>query len=246
MNNTPRLRDSKKLSFHELYPLNNIPKEIIVKLCSHFVYLIATGRNDITGNDFGDAIADAFGGIHYASPVGIVDIGLGAQAWSVKTLKCKNVFKAKSVRIITGRNSPDYSYGINDPHHDIQKTGDAVLGIWNERINVAYSKFHSIRTLVLVRNFSMDRFVIFEEDIRKVRQSDYRWVLNKNNNFAGIEKATGKQRFTWQPHGSQFTVHTDIPENAVKFELKRPDLLDKNMFILNLNYNDSWVHILNP
>jgi len=38
--------------------------------------------------------------------------------------------------LISGRSSPDYSYGISDPHENVQKTGRAVLEIWNERVNI--------------------------------------------------------------------------------------------------------------
>lgn len=244
MSNHPRLRDLKKLSFQELYPLNEIPNDIIVKICSHIVYLVGVGRTDLSGDDFGDAFADAVNGTHYASPVGIADVGVEHIAWSAKTVKNKNPFDATAVRLISGRNSPDYSYGIEDPHADVQRTGDAVLGIWNERINIAFSKFKSLRTIILVRNNDLTQFTLFEEDTRQVRIADYRWEVNKNGNFIGIEKSTKKQRFTWQPHGSQFTIRTEIPLNAKKFDLKRPTPLSKNAFLVNLKYDDTWVHML--
>lgn len=244
MNNPPKLRDSKKLLVHELYPLNSIPDDIIVAICSHIVYLASVGRTDLTGNDFGDALADAVKGEHYASPVGIADVGLAKQAWSAKTVKCSNVLHCKTVRLISGRNSPDYSYGIKDPHMDVQKTGDAVLQIWNERVNIAYSQFNAVRTIVLVRNDTLTQFALFEEDTRQVRPSDYRWEVNRNGNFIGIDKTSGLAKFTWQPHGSQFTIHTALPQDTKRFELKRPQILDKKAFLLTLNYDASWVHLM--
>ena len=47
----PRLRDNKKLKTHELYPINEIPDDIIVKVAGYFAYLLYVGRKDITGQD---------------------------------------------------------------------------------------------------------------------------------------------------------------------------------------------------
>lgn len=43
----PRLRDSHKLVTTELYPINEIPDEIIVKIAGYFAYLLYMGRKDI-------------------------------------------------------------------------------------------------------------------------------------------------------------------------------------------------------
>lgn len=132
----PRLRDINRLKTSEPYPLNEIPDDLIIKIASYIAYLIYVGRKDISGDDWGDAFADAIEGTHLSSPVGIADVIKGKMAWSMKTVKNPNPLTAKSVRLISGRCSPDYSYGITDPHLDIQMTGRAVLGIWNERINL--------------------------------------------------------------------------------------------------------------
>lgn len=137
MEKRPRLRDSKQLTTRTLYPLNIFPKELINKIGGYLVYLIYIGRKDVSGNDWGDAFADAIGGTHLDSPVGIADVVLDKNCWSMKTVKASDPFSSTSVRLISGRCSPDYSYGITDPHQDVQKTGEAVLNIWNERINIA-------------------------------------------------------------------------------------------------------------
>jgi len=241
---TPRLRDSSRPHVQELYPLNQIPNEIVVKICGHIVFLSSVSRKDLSGDDFGDAFATAINGMHLARPLGIADVVLEKMAWSVKTVKVKNPWQATSIRLISGRNSPVYSYGIEDPLEDIQKTGDAVLGIWNERVNIAYSQFNLVRTLVLIRSDDLSQFVLFEEDTRSIRATDYRWELNTHNNLLGINKNTGETCFTWQPHGSQFTIHTKIPPEAKRFSLKKPKTLDEKEFLLTLKYNESWVHCL--
>lgn len=53
--------------------------------------------------------------------------------WKLLIDKCimkikmrKSAGISTSVKLISGRCSPDYSYGITDPHKDVQKTGEAV------------------------------------------------------------------------------------------------------------------------
>ena len=121
----PRLRDSKKLITNEPYPMNELPDDLIVRIGGYLAHLLYVGRKDITGTDWGDAFADAVEGKHLDSPIGIADVVLGKMAWSVKTVKNARPFNARSVRLISGRCSPDYSYGITDPHADIQNTGRA-------------------------------------------------------------------------------------------------------------------------
>ncbi len=242
MNGTPRIRDDSRNKINELYPLNEIPEDIITGICGHIVYLLAVGRKDITGDDFGDAFAEAIGGTHFASPLGVVDVGRGREGWSVKTVKAKNPFSIETVRLISGRNSPDYSFGIEDPHADLKKTGDAVLKIWNKRVSVAYEQYRMVRTIVLVRNDELTQFCLFEEEIRPFGSSEYFWEANANGNFIGKEKKSKTSRFTWQPHGSQFTIHVSVPSGAVRFELKKPKQLDKQEFLMNLHYDNSWVH----
>ena len=57
--NHPKLRDGRKLVTSELYPINEIPDSIIVKIAGYFTYLLYMGRKDITGEDWGDAFARA-------------------------------------------------------------------------------------------------------------------------------------------------------------------------------------------
>ena len=110
---------------------------------------------------------------------------LEKMAWSMKTVKCTNPLTIKKVRLISGRCSPDYSYGISDPHKDIQQTGRAVLGIWNERINLALDNYNPVRTLVLIRSEDCLSFCLFEEDTHRYPSNDYIWETNKNGNLIG-------------------------------------------------------------
>lgn len=240
----PKLRDSKRLITNELYPIGDIPQEYIVKIGGHVVYLIHSGRADMTGDDWGDIFADIIGGKHLASSVGIADVELGNMAWSMKTVKSTNVFECESIRLISGRCSPDFSFGITDPHENIQRTGDAVLAVWNERINIAHDHYNQVRVSILIRNEELSEFRLFEEDLQRYRTSDYEWRENKRGNLEGIDIHTGIKKFTWQPHGSQFTIHTPVPEDSVKFTVRRPSVISIEDTLKALNFDATWVKII--
>lgn len=239
----PRLRDSKNLTSHELYPLNVFPDNLVMKVGGYLVYLIYAGRKDISGSDWGDAFADAIGGVHLDSPVGIADVVHGKNCWSMKTVKATNPHASRNVRLISGRCSPDYSYGITDPHEDVQKTGEAVLGIWNERVNIATDHYSQVRTSVLVRSNELDSYCLFEEVTERYRTTDYHWEVNRNGNLIGLDKS-GRTCFTWQPHGSQFTIHTEVPDEAVRFKIRKPPAISKESVMKGIGFDESWVTIL--
>lgn len=239
----PRLRDSKKLTSHELYPLNVFPDDLVTKIGGYLIYLLYAGHKDITGSDWGDAFADAIGGTHLDSPVGIADVVHGKNCWSMKTVKNSNPHNCKNVRLISGRCSPDYSYGITDPHKDVQKTGEAVLGIWNERVNIATDHYSQVRTSVLVRNTNLDSYCLFEEETERYRTTDYHWEVNKNGNLIGID-SSGRTCFTWQPHGSHFTIHAEVPSEAVRFKIRKPPAISKESVLKGIAFDESWVTIL--
>ncbi len=149
----PKLRDSNRL-MDSCYGIGDIPSDIIVKVGGSIVFIIYTGRKDITGEDWGDIFSKAIDGKHLNSPLGIADVVKGKTAWSMKTVKTAHPLTAKKVRLISGRCSPDYSYGIEDPHADIQKTGEAVLAIWNSRVDITLAHYNAARVGVLVRDES--------------------------------------------------------------------------------------------
>lgn len=219
------------------------PRDIINKIGGCLIYLIYIGRKDISGNDWGDVFADARGGMHFDSPVGIADVALDKNCWSVKTAKAKDPFLSTNVRLISGRCSPDYSYGITDPHKDVQKTGEAVLNIWNERVNIATDHYSRVRTAILVRSYDLLLYRLFEEETARYRTNDYHWTVNSNGNLIGLDH-NGKICFTRQPHGSQFTIHTEVPEEAVKFRIHKPPTLKQADVLKSIDFDESWIAIL--
>ena len=240
MENQPKLRNAKQYIDHDLYPLNTFPDDLITKIGGYLTYLIYIGRKDISGSDWGDAFAGSIGGRHLDAPVGIEDVVFGNSCWSMKTVKEKDPFGCTGVRLISGRCSPDYSFGIMNPHEDIQKTGEAVLNIWNERVKIAKRNFDRIRTCVLIRGYDLLNYVLFEEETKTYNPEDYTWKANGNGNFIGMD-GSGRICFTWQPHGSQFTIHTDVPQNAVKFSLKKPPVLKVENVLENIRFDGSWI-----
>lgn len=239
----PKLRDSRHL-IDNLYNIGDFPEDVITDIGASIVYLAYTGRKDMTGNDWGDIFAEAIGGHHLSSPVGIADVVKDRLAWSLKTVKAANPFKASNARIISGRCSPDYSYGILDPHEDIQKTGEAVLAIWNSRVDIAMSHYSILRECILIRNNDLTEFSIYENYLEHAKISDFVWEENKNGNLEGINRYTGMRSFVWQPHGAQFTVLEKVPSNALHFKLRHPPRLDKKDCLDAIGFNPSWVEII--
>ena len=119
-----------------------------------------------------------------------------------------------------------------------------MLGIWNERINLALDNYNPVRTSILIRSKDSLSFCLFEEDNHRFRTSDYYWEENKNGNLIGKEISTGSTKFTWQPHGSQFTIHTPVPENAVKFTINQPPCVSKEEILKAIDFAPSWVKII--
>ena len=241
---SPKLRDSKRLITYEPYPINEFPDSLITKIAGKIVYLLHTVRKDLSGNDVGDIFAEAINAEHLASPVGIADVVLNKMAWSIKTVKSANPENTTNVRLISGRCSPDFSYGITDPHIDVNRTGQAVLNIWNERVNIAQDNYSRVRTLVLVRNLDLSKFLLFEEDNHRFPTNNYEWIVNKNGNLEGKDKSNQEHKFTWQPHGSQFTIITNVPNSKVIFEIRKPPVMTPESVLKSLDFDESWVKII--
>jgi hypothetical protein len=240
----PKLRDNKQRKAYEPYHLGNIPNEIIFEIAKWMVYYFAVGKNDINGEDWGEIFAKAINGHHLNSPVGLADVVLDRMAWSVKSIKHSTPHRCLAARVISGRCSPDYSYGISDPHTDVQATGTAVLGIWNERINIAKDKFEPLRSSLLIRNPNSLEFNLYEHELCRFNTNDYLWEANTNGNLEGRERDTSKHKFTWQPHGAQFTILYDIPASTKKFTVKKPNVLDFNKTIQQIGFDNGWVTIV--
>ena len=217
---------------------------MIYEIAKWMTYNFAVGKADINGEDWGDIFAKAIGGEHLGKPLGLADVVYEGMAWSVKSVKASTPHSTQKIRVISGRCSPDYSYGITDPHEDVERTGAAVLSIWNERINIAKERYEPLRTNVLVSNFNNMEFLVFEQETVRYNTRDYTWKVNRNGNLEGYEIGTTQHKFTWQPHGSQFTILYDVPLSSQKFKVKRPPVLDFEETMTQIGFDNSWVTIL--
>jgi len=240
----PRLRDNKGKKPLELYPLGEIPQNVVWEISKWMTYYFAIGKADIAGEDWGDIFAKGIKGEHLGRPIGLADVVLEGMAWSVKSVKMTKPHDRKKARVISGRCSPDYSHGIANPHEDIQNTGRAVLSIYNERINIAKEDYEPLRTIILIRDFNTLEFTLFEQDTVRYITSEYIWEKNKNGNLEGYHMESNRHCFTWQPHGSQFTVLYDIPAYACRFKIKRPAVFDVEEALQQIGFDESWVTIL--
>lgn len=237
----PRLRGNKP-SRKGPYPLGEFPDDMAVNLSRHIVHRMAVGQADITGDDFGEIYAAAISGEHFLKPLGVTDVVWENSSWSVKTVKVNKPFEHPVIRLITGRNSPDYSYGISDSRKDSAATGAAVLNIWNERVNQSLKQYDDLRVVVLVRNMDKLEFTLFEYEAGRYSPKDYEWRWNKRGNLEGYEVGAGEHRFTWQPHGAQFTVIKHVPGSAYKFRITRhPGLLEPQHVLNLVRFRDDWV-----
>ena len=229
---------------NEVYSFGDIPDNVIISLAGSIVHHIAIGRSDITGDDFGNIFAKSIRGEHLLSSQEWPDVIKACNGWSAKTVKATKPYTSKKVRLISGRNSLDYSLKISDPRANPEATGRGVLQIWNERIRAALKKYGELRIIVLLRNFNTREFLIFEEQAELFAPDNYAWSFNNSRNLEGKNIATSQHTFTWQPHGSQFTIIRDIPGSARKFKINHNiPIISEGQVLKEIEFDDSWVTI---
>lgn len=237
----PKLRGKQKARSGP-YPIGEFPNDVVLSIGKQIVHRLAIGLANITGDDFGGIFAEAIGGQHFACPIGVTDVEWDQCSWSAKTVQNNKPFTTPIVRLISGRNSVSFSYGIKDPFVDIDKTGESVLNIWNERVNQSFSNHDDLRVVVLIRNISRLEFTLFEYEATRYTPADYKWHVNDKNNFYGFDKITDVHRFTWQPHGSQFTLLKQVPGSACKFRIARnPKIIEKCHVLELIGFEDDWI-----
>ena len=243
----PRLKHAVKTK--TLYPTNQFPKAFSTSLAKHLcAHLAIRDGGDLQGNEWEKIFADCIGATWSPSNVGLDDItDLGSStAWGAKTVKMEGLHKKVvnggklKVRLISGRNSPIFSY---DQAIDLKTTppndvGEMVLDIWNARVKEVRAKFSTLRTVVLVKGDDLLSVVVFEYDTDMYMPSDYNWSWNKRGNLEGFRLT--EKKFTWQPHGAQFTIHEEIPHNALRLQLKRPKAIPLTQVLTAIGFDNSF------
>ncbi len=242
-NKSPKLRTVNKSV--SAFPLNEFPKEFPFLLGRELIYLLASrGQAELEGSDWEKIFANCIGAEWKKSNVGLDDVIMGNTAWGAKTVKATNPSTQKKVRLISGRNSPNYSFGErSDQKADANLIGKLVLDIWNERVSAIREKFKHLRTIVLIKSNDLSEVVVFEFDTIRYDHELYKWQWNKNNNLVGTHKKTDEHSFTWQPHGSQFTIIEDVPARGLVIKIKQPKTLNKDQILKALGFEKSWVMV---
>ena len=125
-----------------------------------------------------------------------------------------------------------------------QSTGKAVLEVWNARFNIALDQHRDLRTCVLIRNMNKRKFLLFEVPLEIFPVDEFEWSFNKNGNLIGVDKSSGAHRFTWQPHGSQFTVLRNVPGSAREFSIEReiPTVSSEHV-LQSIGYQEDWITV---
>jgi hypothetical protein len=241
---SPKLRTVNKSI--PAFELNEFPKEFPYLLGKEIVYLLATkGKPKLEGDEWESIFANCIGATWKSSNVGLDDVILGNTAWGAKTVKSSNPSKQKKVRLISGRNSPVYSFGeVIDVNADPNLIGKHILDIWNERVSSIREKYKHVRTIVLVKANDLSQVLVFEFETIRYDPELFTWKLNKNGNLEGYDNRDNEHRFTWQPHGSQFTIIEDIPEDVIIIYIKKQKFLDKEQTLKALGFNKSWITVI--
>ena len=240
----PRLRNVEK--YKPPYPLSKFPKNFAVDLGREIIYLLASrGNSRLEGSDWEEIFARLVGARWKPSNVGIDDIVLEQTAWGAKTVKNKNPSTVSKVRLISGRNSPVYSFGDSEISQcDPNELGEKVLEIWNERVASIRKLYKHVRTVVLIKSDDLLEVAAFEFNTVIYLSDLYQWKWNKNNNLQGFANKTDQHIFTWQPHGSQFTIIENVPKERLAIKIRKPAVLERDAVLKSIGFDEFWIQII--
>jgi hypothetical protein len=108
-------------------------------------------------------------------------------------------------------------------------------------------KFLHVRTVVLIKSDDLLEVAVFELETQLYRPENYKWSWNKDDNLQGYEVRADKSeihKFTWQPHGSQFTIIEEVPAHRLAIKIRKPPGLDREAVLKALEFDKSWVEII--
>jgi hypothetical protein len=98
--------------------------------------------------------------------------------------------------------------------------------------------------VVLLKSSDLSECALFEVDTVRFDPTLFDWTWNRRGNLEGRELKTKRHRFTWQPHGSQFTIIEDVPANRVAFRIRLPGALSKDVVLGAIGFDDTWVEFI--
>lgn len=244
MPKTPRLRNVEK--YHPPFPLNKFPKNFAVNLGREIVYLLASrGNARLEGSDWEEIFARLVGAKWKPSNVGLDDIVLEQTAWGAKSVKNRNPSTVSKIRLISGRNSPVYSFGDKEVSEcNPNELGEKVLAIWNERVAGIRKHYKHVRTVVLIKSDDLLELAAFELETVIYSEDQFWWQWNERNNLEGFSKSSDQHIFTWQPHGSQFTIIENVPDERLAIKIRKPPILDRDAVLKSIKFDESWVQVI--
>jgi len=242
---SPRLRTVEK--YKPPYPLNEFPKNFAIDLGREVVYLLASRgkKARLEGSDWEEIFARLVGAQWKPSNVGLDDIALEQTAWGAKTVKNRSPSSVSKIRLISGRNSPVYSFGDRKISEvDPDQLGEKILAIWNERVAGIRKLYRHVRTVVLIKSDDLLELAAFEFETVIYPADQFWWQWNERNNLEGFNNSADQHIFTWQPHGSQFTIIENVPEQRLAIKIKEPPQLDRDAVLQSIKFDESWVQVL--
>lgn len=244
MPQSPKLRSVEK--YKPPYPLNKFPNDFALNLGKEIIYHLASRKTSrLEGSDWEEIFARLVGAAWKPSNVGLDDIVLGQTAWGAKTIKNKKPSSVSKVRLISGRNSLSFSYGVEDVKKlDSNEVGKKILAIYNKRVETVRKNFQHLRTVVLIKSDDLLLLSVFEFETIGYDPELYNWKWNKKGNLEGFIISSGSHSFTWQPHGAQFTIIEDVPEKRLSIRIRKPPSLDRGKVLEAINFDASWVEVV--
>ena len=228
------------------YPLNKFPRNFAIDLDKEVVFLLASRgqKTRLEGSDWEVIFARLVGAQWKLSNAGLDNIALEQTAWGAKTVKNRSPFRVSKI-LISGRNSPVYSFGdrkISELYPN--QSGENFLAIWNERVAGIRKLYRHVRTVVLIKSNDFLGLAAFEFET-VIYPADQFWCQwNERNNLEGFNNSADQHIFTWQPHGSQFTIIENVSEGRLVIKIKEPPQLDRDAMLQSVRFDESWGQVL--
>ena len=97
---------------------------------------------------------------------------------------------------------------------------------------------------MLIKSNDLLELTAFEFDTVIYPPDQYWWQWNERNNLEGYTKSDERHIFTWQPHGSQFTIIENVPEERLAIKIKEPPQLDRVEVLQSIKFDESWIQVL--
>jgi hypothetical protein len=95
----PRLRGHRQAA-DTLYPLGEIPSDIVTAIGKELLWTIACGETDIAGDRWSEMFAAVIGVPHTKSNNGLADVTCRRTAWSAKTVNGTPNLRAKRRQLL--------------------------------------------------------------------------------------------------------------------------------------------------